>query len=80
MQYTIRSVPPQVDRALRRRARMTGRSLNEVALEALMGASGVTAIAPGRAKDLDWFIGGKTLGEPFDRATSWLESVPKDLL
>lgn len=35
MQYTLRSVPPAVDRALRERARREGKSLNEVVLEAL---------------------------------------------
>ncbi len=34
-QYTIRSIPPKVDLALRKRAQKTGKSLNEIALEAL---------------------------------------------
>jgi plasmid stability protein len=41
MQYTIRGVPDTVDAALRRRARALGRSLNEVALEALADGAGV---------------------------------------
>lgn len=40
MQYTIRNVPRAVDRALRRRAKLEGRSLNEVAIEALERATG----------------------------------------
>jgi len=35
-QYTIRNVPRHVDRALRKRATETGKSLNQVALEALI--------------------------------------------
>ena len=35
MQYTLRNVPSHVDRALRARAAREGRSLNEVAAEAL---------------------------------------------
>lgn len=35
MQYTIRKVPKSLDQALRRRARAEGRSLNEMAIEAL---------------------------------------------
>ena len=34
-QYTIRSIPDQVDRALRKKARDAGKSFNQVALEAL---------------------------------------------
>jgi plasmid stability protein len=35
MQYTLRNIPPEVDRALREKARREGRSLNDVAIEAL---------------------------------------------
>ena len=40
MQYTIRGIPPEVDRALRRRARAEGKSLNEAAIDALAEATG----------------------------------------
>jgi hypothetical protein len=42
MQYTLRNVPPAVDRLLRRRAKELGTSLNEVALDALSRGAGVT--------------------------------------
>ena len=35
MQYTLRKVPAEVDRALRARARKLGKSVNQVAVEAL---------------------------------------------
>lgn len=35
MQYTIRNVPPDLDRALKQRAKRLGKSVNELALEAL---------------------------------------------
>ena len=41
MQYTIRGIPPAVDKALRQRARTTGKSLNETAIEALAEGAGV---------------------------------------
>jgi hypothetical protein len=41
MQYTIRGIPPAVDHALRERARATGKSLNEAALDALAEGSGM---------------------------------------
>ena len=42
MQYTIRKVPATLDAALRRRAREQGKSLNEVAIEALARGAGLT--------------------------------------
>jgi plasmid stability protein len=42
MQYTIRNVPRAVDRALRRRAKVEGRSLNELAIDALTRATGLS--------------------------------------
>jgi hypothetical protein len=41
MQYTIRNIPPHVDQAIRRSARVEGRSLNDIALEALARGMGV---------------------------------------
>jgi hypothetical protein len=50
MQYTIRGIPEAVDTALRARARTTGTSLNEAAVDALVEGSGV---AGGRRKRRD---------------------------
>jgi hypothetical protein len=55
VQYTIRDVPPSVDRALRRRARERGTSLNRFVLEILAAGSGAGAEAP-RHHDLDRFF------------------------
>ena len=41
MQYTIRNIPGHLDAALRRKAREQGKSLNEVAVEALVQGAGV---------------------------------------
>ena len=42
MQYTIRGIPVAVDNALRERARVAGKSLNEAAVDALAEGSGMT--------------------------------------
>ena len=42
MQYTLRNIPEELDHALRERARREGRSLNEVAIEALKVALGLS--------------------------------------
>jgi hypothetical protein len=41
MQYTIRNIPPELDRALKVRAKRMGRSVNQVALEALAQSVGL---------------------------------------
>ena len=41
MQYTVRNIPPAVDRLLRQRAREQGRSLNEVVVEAMVKGVGL---------------------------------------
>jgi plasmid stability protein len=59
-QYTIRNVPDDVDRKLRQRAKLLGRSFNEVALEALAAGSGLE-LRPKR--DLSQVVGSLTRGE-----------------
>lgn len=39
-QYTIRNIPVRLDRILRKRAKDSGKSFNQVALEALMLGAG----------------------------------------
>jgi len=41
MKYTLRNIPLAVDQALRQKARDDGRSLNEVAIEALARGIGI---------------------------------------
>jgi hypothetical protein len=62
MQYTIRGIPAEVDKALRRRARSSGKSLNEVAVEALREGAGVVA-APRKRRDLS-DLAGTWVSEP----------------
>lgn len=56
MQYTIRRIPKAVDSAIRDRARATGKSLNEAAVDALADGAGVTA-GPRRRRDLSDIAG-----------------------
>lgn len=77
-QYTIRSVPARVDRALRRKARERGVSLNRLALEALEGAAGVGSVAVLK-HDLDRFSGSWVADEKVDRALAEQRRVdPRD--
>ncbi len=74
IQYTLRAIPLPVDRALRRRARESGKSLNAVALEAL--SRGVELAAKSQEySDLDGLIGSWREDPTFDRAITDFEQV-----
>ncbi len=43
MQYTLRKIPPDLDRAMKERARKLGKSVNQLALETLARSVGQPA-------------------------------------
>lgn len=67
MQYTIRGVPPAVDEALRKRARSSGKSLNEAAHEALAEGAGVGGHGRTR-RDLSGLIASWRPDEDLEKA------------
>lgn len=78
MQYTIRNVPNSLDAALRRRAREQGKSLNEVAIEALARGAGVTEERC-RQRDLHDIVGTWHSDRAFDRALEAQDKIDKEL-
>ncbi len=72
MQYTVRAVPGEIDRALRQIAKREAKSLNTVVVEAL--ARGVDAV-PTAYADLDHLIGTWQEDPDFDRAVADFEQV-----
>lgn len=78
-QYTIRSVPPKLDETLRQRARQSGKSLNEVSIEALSRGVGISAEST-TYDDLDWFIGSGSVDQTaIEETQKWLDDLPNDL-
>lgn len=67
MQYTLRNIPETLDAALRERARASGKSLNEVAVEALGRGLGFTREAL-RHRELGDLAGTWRNDPAFDRA------------
>ena len=68
VQYTVRSVPPHVDKALRRKAQEGRKSLNEVLRDALIREAEGTDL-PGRVyTDLDALAGSWVEVPGFDEA------------
>ena len=73
-QYTIRAVPDQVDRELRRRAADEQKSLNSVILEALAKSVGMQS-EPAEYRDLDFLIGTWEEDPAFEAAIADFEHV-----
>ena len=76
-QYTVRTIPAAIDRALRRRAKQDAKSLNTVAVEAL--ARGLELdTKPVEHTDLDALIGSWQEDPAFDRAIVTFERVDEE--
>ncbi len=79
MQYTIRQVPKAVDKALRAKAKAEGKSLNEVAVQALRTGLGLDdSNAPKR--DLSFLVGTLTPedAKAMDEAREMFEQIDED--
>jgi len=78
MQYTLRSIPRGLDAALRRRAREEGKSLNDVAIEAIQRGIG-TGVQPAHYRDLHDLAGTWVDDPEFDAAIVDQHRVDKNL-
>jgi hypothetical protein len=78
MQYTIRGIPPSVDKAIRDRARASGKSLNEAAVEALTQGAGVTGV-PHKRRDLSDIAGTWKSDKAFDAALADQDRIDEAL-
>jgi len=78
MQYTIRKVPNSLDEALRRAARERGKSLNEVALEALARGAGVTGDRVPK-RDLADIVGTWHEDPAFDSALAAQDTIDEEI-
>ncbi len=67
IQYTIRNIPPAVDRVIRRRASQSGKSFNQTVVDLLaLQTFGTTKPEP--AGNLARLFGKNTLDDSFDAA------------
>lgn len=77
-QYTIRSVPDHVDRALRRRAKREHKSLNNILLDVLEQAVEPEK-EPNVYHDLDFMIGTWREDPEFDAAMKDFEKIDEEM-
>jgi len=61
IRYTLRNVPEPVDRYLRKRAKISGQSLNRVIIDELSDRAGVKS--NNLLDSLDWFIGADDIDD-----------------
>jgi plasmid stability protein len=78
MQYTIRNIPEYLDAALRTSARQEGKSLNEVAVQALVRGAGLGNL-PSRKRDLSDLAGTWREDPEFDRALATQHAIDEEL-
>ena len=78
MQYTIRNVPDYLDAALRDAAREYGKSLNEVAIEALARGAGL-GDQQRRHRDLSGIAGSWKRDPAFDSAIAAQDTVDEEM-
>lgn len=78
MQYTIRNIPDFLDAALRRSARERGKSLNEVAIEALTRGAGLGEVRY-RQRNVSDIAGSWREDPAFDRAHEEQDTVDPEL-
>jgi len=78
MQYTIRKIPPAVDSAIRERARNTGKSLNEAAVEALAEGTGASDVRRKR-RDLSDIAGSWKADKAAEAALADQDRIDEEL-
>ena len=79
MQYAIRNIPKNLDQALRRKATQQGRSLNDVAVEALLIGAGVATNGHRvKRRDLSDIAGTYVPDPAFDQAMKEQDQIHPD--
>jgi hypothetical protein len=76
-QYTIRNIPEPVDRYLRKRAKLSGLSINQVVIDELSEKAGFGKQS--LVESLDWFIGSGDIGDDVLAALDDEDKLQKEL-
>jgi hypothetical protein len=79
VQYTIRSIPPEIDRLVRKKARLTGKSINQVILDDMQSIYAPKTALTGALAGLDWFVGSGSLDDATLQALEEDDRIQKSL-
>jgi hypothetical protein len=78
IQYTIRNIPPVVDKIIRKRSKQNGKSFNQTVVDLLaLQTLGSTEIKVDN--NFDWLFGANTLDKTFDAAIKDLSRIDEQL-
>lgn len=78
IQYTIRNIPPAVDRVIRKRAKLCGTSFNQTVVD-LLSLQVLGSTDPQEDPRFDWLFGQATLDTGFDEALGELSQIDEAL-
>ena len=79
IQYTIRSVPPQLDQVLKKRAKQSGKSFNQTVIESLNQQTFGSSNPPQKINIFDELFGAKTLDKGFYEAIEAQSQIDDEL-
>ncbi len=77
IQYTIRNIPESLDKAVRRIAKKQGKSLNQIAINALKKEAGFEEDF--QYNDLDWISGTWEQDREFDKVIKEIRNIDKEM-
>lgn len=78
IQYTIRNIPPIVDKAIRKRSARSGKSFNQTVVD-LLALQTVGTTTPPADDSFDWLYNQNTLDEAFDETVRDLSQIDEKL-
>ena len=79
IQYTIRGVPPATDRRLRKLAKISGKSLNEVIIDEISEKDKPDKTGHELIDSLDWFYGSNTIDDETIKFLEEEDKIQKEL-
>lgn len=78
IQYTIRNIPPSVDKVIRKRSQESGKSFNQTVVDILsLQTFGTTN--PKVDTNFDWLYNQNTLDDAFDETVKDISQIDKKL-
>ncbi len=78
IQYTIRNIPPAVDKVIRKRAQQSGTSFNQTVVD-LLSLQTFGTTTPAADNGFDWLYGAMQLDDGFDDAIKEQSGIDQEI-